>query len=50
MLDESTFNREMEPLKIIKDNYPKFVITNDYIGLGNYEGINIVNIVDWLLK
>lgn len=50
ILDEPTFNREMEPLKIIKDNYPKFVITNDYIGLGNYEGINIVNIVDWLLK
>lgn len=50
MLEESTFNREIEPLKAIKDNYPKYVITNDYIGLGNYNGINIVNIIDWLLK
>lgn len=50
MLEQSTFNREMAPLKAINDNYPKFILTYDNLGLGNYEGINVVNIVDWLLK
>ncbi len=50
MLEPSTFNREMTPLKVINDNYPKYILTNDNIGLGNYEGINVINIVDWLLE
>lgn len=49
MLEESTFNREMAPLKAIHDNYPKTVITLDRYTPGNYEGIQIVNAIDWLL-
>ncbi len=50
MLDENVFNREITPLRNIKDNYKKFIITSDYIGLGNYEGIEVINIIDWLLQ
>ncbi len=50
MLEESTFNREMAPLKAINDNYPKTVITLDRYTPGNYEGIQVVNAIDWLLN
>ncbi len=50
MLEESTFNREMTPLKAISDNYPKTVITLDRYTPGNYEGIQVVNAIDWLLN
>lgn len=49
MLEESTFNREMSALTSIKDNYPKNVITLDRYTPGNYDGIDVVNAVDWLL-
>ena len=50
MTEESTFNREMAPLKAITDNYPKTVITLDRFSTGNYEGIHVVNAIDWLLE
>lgn len=50
MQEESTFHREITPLKEIKENYPKYILTNDNLGLGNYEGINVINIIDWLLR
>lgn len=50
MVEESTFEREMAPLKSINDNYPKTVLTLDRFTLGNYEGIKVVNAIDWLLK
>ena len=49
MVDEATFEREMSPLKSIIDNYPKTVITLDRFTLGNYDGISVVNAIDWLL-
>jgi len=50
MMEESTFEREITPLKKISDNYPKTIITLDRYTLGNYEGIQVVNAVDWLLE
>lgn len=50
MTEESIFNREMAPLKAITDNYPKTVITLDRFSTGNYEGIHVVNAIDWLLE
>lgn len=50
MVEETTFEREMAPLKSIKDNYPKTIITLDRFTPGNYEGIEVVNAIDWLLK
>ena len=50
MVEETTFEREMFPLRSINDNYPKTVITLDRFTLGNYEGIKVVNAIDWLLN
>lgn len=50
LVEESTFEREMTPLRNINDNYPKTVITLDRFTLGNYEGIQVVNAIDWLLQ
>ncbi|MGN0558591.1 MAG: ATP-binding protein [Acutalibacteraceae bacterium] len=50
MVEESTFEREIAPLKSISDNYPKIVLTLDRFSLGNYDGIEVVNAIDWLLQ
>lgn len=50
MLDSSTFEREITPLRNIRDNYPKTVLTLDRMTLGNYDGIEVVYAVDWLLS
>ena len=50
MTEKSTFDREMAPLKAISDNYPKTVLTLDRFTLGDYDGIEVINAVDWLLK
>jgi predicted AAA+ superfamily ATPase len=50
MVDESTFNREITPLKNIKDNYEKIILTMDEYTPGNYEGIKIINALEWLLS
>ena len=50
MTDEKTFDREIAPLKIIGDNYSKKILTLDRFTLGNYEGIIVENVVDWLLE
>ena len=50
MVEESTFEREMAPLRCINDNYAKTVITLDRFTLGNYEGIKVVSAIDWLLN
>lgn len=50
MTEQSTFEREMAPLKSIGDNYPKKVLTLDRFTLGNYEGIEVTNAIDWLLQ
>ena len=48
MTEKTTFEREMVPLKAIADNYPKTVLTLDRFTAGNYDGIEVVNVVDWL--
>lgn len=48
MAEESTFEREMRPLQKIADNYEKCVLTLDRFTSGNYDGIAVQNIIDWL--
>ncbi len=49
VLDENTLKRELEPLKKIKDSYPKYLITLDEIGVNtNYDGIKVLNGLEWL--
>jgi len=50
LTDENTFNREMSALIDIKDNFNKTILTLDNFTTGNYSGIKIVNIIDWLLN
>ena len=46
--DENTLIRELAPLKEIKDNYPKYIITLDYDTV-NYNGIKQISAIDFLL-
>lgn len=49
-LEEETLRRELVPLQKIADNYPKYLLTLDEIfGTANYEGIQKLNLLDWLL-
>lgn len=50
MTAEETFNREITPLRNIRDNYEKIILTLDKVTLGNYEGIKVINLLDWLLN
>ncbi len=47
--DEKTFKREMSAFKRINDNYPKYLLTLDYDN-ANIDGIQKINVIDWLLK
>ncbi len=47
--DEKTFKREVSAFKNIKDNYPKYLLTLDFDNT-NIEGIQRLNVIDWLLK
>ena len=46
-LSEETENREYRPLESIKDNYPRYVMTMDYL-LQQRSGIKHVNIMDFI--
>ena len=48
--DPKTLEREMRPLRMLKDNHPKCIITYDGYMFDNIDGIRIVQIVDWLLE
>ncbi len=43
-------SREIGNLKEIKDNYPKYVLSNDPLDEGNVEGIKIMYLPNFLLK
>ncbi len=46
----SDSTREIDNLKAIKDNYPKYVLSNDPLDEGNDEGIKIMYLANFLLK
>lgn len=49
MTAKETFEREMKPLTNISDNYEKIVLTGDLLTPGNYNGILVKYLPDWLL-
>ena len=46
--DDKTYQREISSLLVIKDNFRKILLTED-LGYYNDQGIDQVNVVDWLL-
>ena len=48
--DPDTFKREVDPLLRIKDAYPKMVLTRTRQEAYQYEGVQIIDVADWLLK
>ena len=49
VLDPSTFEREIAPMRKLSDHYPKFIISMDELPMSE-DGIKQVNIVDFLLQ
>lgn len=50
IMDETTRDRELRSLQAIPDNYPKYILTMDRTIYGDFAGIQIVNILDFLLE
>lgn len=48
IMSDETKRREFRSLERIDDNYSKYVLTLDRFGLGSYNGIAVMNVVDWL--
>lgn len=46
--DEKTFEREVSPLLAIRDAYPKMLIARTRHEVYLYEGVQIVDICDWM--
>lgn len=49
LIHEDTIEREFRPLLLVKDNYPKYVISNDEFNMSQ-DGIKHMNIIDFLLN
>lgn len=46
-MSKETEDREYKPLEMIRDNYPKYVVTTDYL-LQKRNGIQHVNLIDFM--
>lgn len=49
ILDESTYLREITPLKKIQDNYPKYIVSLDKLTIED-DGIKQINVIDFLMS
>ncbi len=50
ILSEDVCAREFGALESIRDNFTKVVLTMDRFNLGTYNGIKVVNVIDWMLR
>lgn len=48
IMDEETRHRELRSLQAISDNYPKWLVTMDPVVYSDYEGIRVINVIDFL--
>jgi len=49
ILDDKTRERELRPLQAISDNYPKYILTMDQTIYDDFNGIKVINIIDFLI-
>lgn len=51
LLNEEVLKREVKSLKMINDNYSKYIISMDKVGTNyNIDGIKHINLIDWLMR
>lgn len=50
LADEKVKTRELRSLESIDDNYEKTILTMDKTINNDYNGIKVINIIDWLLQ
>ena len=50
MLDEKVEKREKNSLLAVKDNYKKVILTMDNVKNKQIEGIEVINIIDFLMN
>ena len=49
VLEPLIFTREITSLKMINDDYPKYIITMDELPMGE-DGIRQINVIDFLMQ
>ncbi len=45
-----TLERELRPLNMVSDNYEKIILSMDRSFINTYDGIKLINLIDWLLE
>ena len=50
MMSEDTYEREISPFRLIRDNHPKTVLSMDSFVTDLPDGLRHVNLLDWLLS
>jgi predicted AAA+ superfamily ATPase len=50
LADKRVFEREIAPLKSIKDNHEKVILSHDKSVITSYDGIKTMNVIDFLLS
>ena len=50
MLDENVERREKNSLLAVKDNYKKVILTMDNVKNKQIDGIEVINIIDFLMN
>lgn len=50
LTSQEVFEREIRPLRSIRDHYKKMILTLDHFTPGNYNGIEVKNALDWLME
>jgi len=49
MADPAVADRELRPLRAIRDAYPKTILSLDEVRTSDYDGVRHDNLIDWLL-
>jgi len=50
MASEETRERELRPLRVIRDNYEKIILSMERNYINSYDGIKSLYLIDWLLS